>query len=162
MRVSAVCRDDQCGNRLTTAKRIEGIDLLDNRELVATGAANLAAGVFGAVPGSGNFSTMGVLLPGGRTVVAGVVVAVGIAGFRYGLGQFVATLPVAAVLAVVLWMGWGLVDWRLLTRAHRIERRYGAAFHRHGGHRCRRRIMGGDSVRIHRDSHRERCGTRTP
>ena len=99
-----------------------------DRELVATGTANLAAGVFGAVPGSGNFSTMGVLLLGGRTVVAGVVVAVGIAGLTFGLGSFVATLPVSAVLAVVLWMGWGLVDWRLLTRAHRIERRYGAAF----------------------------------
>lgn len=99
-----------------------------NRELVATGAANLAAGVFGAVPGSGNFSTMGVLLLGGRTVVAGAVAAVGIAGFMFGLGPLVATLPIAAVLAVVLWLGWGLVDWRLLTRAHRIERRYGAAF----------------------------------
>ena len=99
-----------------------------NRELVATGAANLAAGVFGAVPGSGNFSTMGVLLLGGRTVVAGAVVAVGIAGFMFGLGPLVATLPIAAVLAVVLWMGWGLVDWRLLMRAHRIERRYGAGF----------------------------------
>ena len=61
-------------------------------------------------------------------MVAGVVVAIGIAGLTFGLGSFVATLPVSAVLAVVLWMGWGLVDWRLLTRAHRIERRYGAAF----------------------------------
>ena len=99
-----------------------------NRELAATGVANLATGVFGGVPGSGNFSTIGVLLLGGRTVVAGIAVAVGIAGFMLGLGPFVETLPVAAVLAVVLWMGWGLVDWRLLTRVHRIERRYGAAF----------------------------------
>ena len=99
-----------------------------NRELVATCVANLATGVFGGVPGSGNFSTMSVLLLGGRTVVAGIVVAVGIAGFLLGLGPLVATLPVAAVLAVVLWMGWELVDWRLLTRVHRIERRYGAAF----------------------------------
>ena len=99
-----------------------------NRELVATCVANLATGVFGRVPGSGNFSTMSVLLLGGRTVVAGIVVAVGIAGFLLGLGPLVATLPVAAVLAVVLWMGWELVDWRLLTRVHRIERRYGAAF----------------------------------
>lgn len=99
-----------------------------DRELVATGVANLMAGAFGAVPGSGNFSSMGMLRMGARTVVAGVVVALGIAGLMLGAGPLVQTLPVAAVLAVVIWMGWVLVDWRLLRRAHRIERRYGAAF----------------------------------
>ena len=99
-----------------------------DRELVATGAANVVAGAFGAVPGSGNFSTMGTLKLGGRTVVAGIVVAIGIGGLMFGLGPLVTSLPIAAVLAVVIWMGWALVDWRLLRKAHRIERRYGAAF----------------------------------
>ena len=99
-----------------------------NRQLAATGVANMAAGVFGAVPGSGHLGTMGALILGGRTVVAGIVVSIGVAGFILGLGPFVATLPIAALIAVVVWFGWELVDWRLVTRIHRIERRYGAVF----------------------------------
>ena len=64
-----------------------------------------------------------VLLRGGRTVVAGMLVAAGTAGFLLGLGPFVATLPLAAVVAIVLWIGWELVDWRLLKRVHRIDHR---------------------------------------
>ena len=71
---------------------------------------------------------MGALILGARTVVAGIVVAVGVAGFILGLGPFVATLPIAALVAVVVWLGWELVDWRLVTRIHRIERRYGVVF----------------------------------
>ena len=99
-----------------------------NRQLAATGVANMAGGVFGAVPGSGNLGTLAGLISGGRTVVVGIVVCVGVAGFVLGLGPFVATLPVGALVAVVLWLGWELVDWRLASRIHRIERRYGVVF----------------------------------
>ena len=99
-----------------------------DRQLAATGIANMLGGAFGAVPGSANLGTMVVLLRGGRTVVAGILVAVGTAGFLLGFGSFVATLPIAAVMAVILWTGWELVDWRLLKKVHRIERRYGAVF----------------------------------
>lgn len=99
-----------------------------DRQLAATGIANMLGGAFGAVPGSGNLGTMIVVLRGGRTVVAGMLAAVGSAGFLLGLGPFVATLPLAALIPVVLWTGWELVDWRLLKRIRRIERRYSVVF----------------------------------
>ena len=99
-----------------------------DRQLAATGTANMVGGAFGAVPGSANLGTMIVVLRGGRTVVAGMLVAAGTAGFLLGFGPLVGTLPIASVLAVILWTGWELVDWRLLKRVHRIERRYGVVF----------------------------------
>ena len=99
-----------------------------NRQLAATGLANMAAGVFGAVPGSGQFGAMAGLLLGGRTVVVGIVVSVLTAVFILGFGPYLATLPVPAIMAVVIWIGWELIDWRLTKRIRRIERRAGIVF----------------------------------
>ena len=99
-----------------------------NRQLAATGVANMAAGVFGAVPGSGQFGAMAGLLLGGRTVVVGVVVSVLTAVFILGFGPYLATLPISAIMAVVIWIGWELIDWRLVKRIRRIERRFGIVF----------------------------------
>ena len=99
-----------------------------NRQLAATGMANVAAGIFGAVPGSGQFGAMAGLLLGGRTVIVGVVVSVLTAAFILGLGPYLATLPEPAIMAVVIWIGWELIDWRLAKRIWRIERRVGIVF----------------------------------
>ncbi len=99
-----------------------------NRQLAATGVANMVAGVFGAVPGSGQFGAMGSVVAGGKTVVAGIVVSVLTAVFILGVGPYLATVPMAAILSVLIWMGWELVDWRLFRRILRIERRYGLVF----------------------------------
>lgn len=99
-----------------------------NRQLAATGMANMAAGIFGAVPGSGQFGAMAGLLLGGRTVIFGVVVSVLTAAFILGLGPYLATLPTPAIMAVVIWIGWELVDWRLVKRIRRVERRVGIVF----------------------------------
>ena len=99
-----------------------------NRQLAATGVANMAAGILGAVPGSGQFGAMGSVAAGGRTVVAGVVVSVLMAVLILGAGPHLATLPVAAVHSVLIWMGWELVDRRLAWRLLRIGHRHVLAF----------------------------------
>ena len=99
-----------------------------NRQLAATGVANMAAGLVGAVPGSGQFGAMAALVLGGRTVVAGIVVSILTAMFILGFGPYLATLPIAAIIAVVIWIGWELIDWHLVRRIPRIERRFGAVF----------------------------------
>ncbi|MCY3879939.1 MAG: SulP family inorganic anion transporter [Rhodobacteraceae bacterium] len=99
-----------------------------NRQLAATGIANIVAGLFGAVPGSGQFGAMGTVVAGGRTVVAGIVVAVLTAAFILGVGPYLSTLPMAAISSVLIWMGWELVDWRMVRRLLRIERRFGLVF----------------------------------
>ncbi len=99
-----------------------------NRQLAATGIANMAAGVFGAVPGSGQFGAMGTVLAGGKTVVTGVIVSVLTAIFAFGFGPYLASLPLAAILSLLIWMGWGLIDRQLAKRVFRIEARYGWVF----------------------------------
>ncbi len=99
-----------------------------NRQLAATGAANCAAGLFGAVPGAGQFGAMASVVLGGRTVVAGIVVSALTAGFILGLGPYLTSLPVAAILAVVIWIGQELIDWQLVKRLHKAERRHAVVF----------------------------------
>ncbi len=99
-----------------------------HRQLAATGVANIAAGVFGAVPGAGQFGAMATVVLGGRTVVAGIVVALLTAGFIFGLSPYLKTLPIAAILAVVIWIGWELIDWHLVKKLRKAERRHGLVF----------------------------------
>ena len=98
------------------------------RQLAATGVANMAGGVFGTVPGSGMTATMGTIAAGGKTVICGIVVSAGMVGVVLGLGPYLATLPIAALIVVVGWIGCTLVDWHLVRGILRVERRYSVAF----------------------------------
>jgi high affinity sulfate transporter 1 len=74
-----------------------------NRELVATGAANLAGGFFGGMPAGGGTSQTAVNRhAGARTQMAGLVTAtVGVATLLF-LAPVLALMPMAALAAVVI------------------------------------------------------------
>ena len=94
-----------------------------NRELVGQGLGNLVAGLFGALPGAG--ATMGTVTnirAGGRTPVSGALRALLLLGLVLGLGRFVEPIPLAALAGVLMKVGWDIIDWRLLSRVHRIRR----------------------------------------
>ena len=94
-----------------------------NRELVGQGLGNVAAGLFGALPGAG--ATMGTVTnirAGGRSPVSGVLRALLLLALVLGLGRFVEPIPLAALAGVLMKVGWDIIDWRLLSRVHRIRR----------------------------------------
>ena len=95
-----------------------------NRELCGLGIANLAAGVIGILPGSGNIATMTVRRLGGKTVVAGIICMAIIAGLILGLGPYVAPLPIAALSAIVMFVGWNLIDFSFLRKIPQMHPRY--------------------------------------
>ncbi len=96
-----------------------------NRELVGQGIGNIISGVFGGLPGAG--ATMGTVTnirAGGSTPVSGALRAVIVLGLLLGLGQFVEPIPHAVLAGILMKVGWDIIDWRLLTRIHRIRREH--------------------------------------
>ena len=96
-----------------------------NRELVAQGFGTVAAGVIGGLPGAGStMLTMTNIRAGGRTPVSGLLYASFLLALALGLGRFVELIPHAVLAGILIKIGWDNIDWRLLTRLHRIQREY--------------------------------------
>ena len=94
-----------------------------NRELVGQGIGNIASGIFGGLPGAG--ATMGTVTnirAGGSTPMSGALRAILVLGLLLGLGQYVQPIPHAVLAGILMKVGWDIIDWRLLTRIHRIRR----------------------------------------
>ena len=94
-----------------------------NRELVGQGIGNVVAGLFGALPGAG--ATMGTVTnirAGGCTPVSGALRALLLLALVLGLGRFVEPIPLAALAGVLMKVGWDIIDWRMLSRVHRVRR----------------------------------------
>ena len=96
-----------------------------DRELVGQGIGNLVAGLVGGVPGAG--ATMGTVTnirAGGKTQVSGALRAVVVLGLLLGLGRFVEPIPHAVLAGILMKVGWDIIDWRMLTRVHRMRREH--------------------------------------
>ena len=96
-----------------------------NRELVGQGIGNTIAGLIGATPGAG--ATMGTVVnirAGGQTQVSGVLRAAILFALVLGLGRYVESIPHAALAGILMKVGWDIIDWRFLTRIHRVQREH--------------------------------------
>ena len=94
-----------------------------DRELIGQGVGNMAAGVVGGLPGGGTpVYTVPNIRAGGTTRAAGVTFSLFLLALLLGLGSYVESIPLAALAAVLIKIGWDLVDWHLLTRLRRLRR----------------------------------------
>ena len=96
-----------------------------NRELVGQGIGNTIAGFIGGLPGAG--ATMGTVVnlrAGGRTPVSGVLRAAILLALALGLGRFVEEIPHAVLAGILMKVGWDIIDWRFITRIHRVQREH--------------------------------------
>ena len=96
-----------------------------NRELIGQGIGNMVAGFIGGLPGAG--ATMGTVVnirAGGSTQVSGVLRAVILLALILGLGRYVESIPHAALAGILMKVGWDIIDWRFLTRVHRVQREH--------------------------------------
>ena len=94
-----------------------------NRELIGQGIGNTIAGLIGGLPGAG--ATLGTVInirSGGRTPFSGVVRAGVLLALVLGLGRYVTEIPHAVLAGILMKVGWDIIDWRLIKRAHRIQR----------------------------------------
>ncbi len=96
-----------------------------NRELMGQGIGNMAAGFIGALPGAG--ATLGTVVnirAGGRTQISGAVRAVILLALVLGLGPLVEKIPHAVLAGILIKVGWDIIDWRFITRIHRVQREH--------------------------------------
>ncbi len=94
-----------------------------NRELVGQGIGNVAAGLIGGMPAAGATQlTVANILSGGRTRVSSVAPSLLILALMVGMAPLVEPIPLAALAAILMRIGWRIIDWRLLVRVHRIPR----------------------------------------
>ena len=96
-----------------------------DRELIGQGIGNMVAGLIGGVPGAG--ATMGTVInirAGGKTQVSGALRAVFVLALLLGLGRYVEPIPHAVLAGILMKVGWDIIDWRMLTRIHRIRREH--------------------------------------
>ena len=94
-----------------------------DRELIGQGVGNVAAGLVGGLPGAGTpVYTVPNIRAGGVTRAAGAIFSLLLLALLLGLGPYVESIPLAALAAVLMKVGWDLVDWRFLTRLHRVRR----------------------------------------
>ncbi|MCP9929061.1 SulP family inorganic anion transporter [Cyanobium sp. CH-040] len=95
-----------------------------NKELVGQGLANIAAGLFGALPGSGaTTATVVNIQAGGRTGLSGILRALILALVILGGSGLASRIPLAVLAAIVFQVGFGIVDWGFLARVPRLSRR---------------------------------------
>jgi SulP family sulfate permease len=94
-----------------------------DKELVGQGLGNLIAGLFAAIPGAGaTMRTVVNIRAGGRTAVSGMLHGLVLLGFALGLGPAVAIVPHAVLAAILMKVGWDIVDWGYWKRLRRIPR----------------------------------------
>jgi SulP family sulfate permease len=94
-----------------------------NRELVATGAANLLGGLFGAMPaGGGTSQTLVLQRAGARTQFAGLVVGLVALTTLVLLAPVMSAMPEATLAAVVVFYSAELLDLREFRAINAIRR----------------------------------------
>ncbi len=95
-----------------------------NKELIGQGVGNFASGLFGGLPGAG--ATMGTVLnikTGGRTALSGLVRAGILLTVVLWAAELTAQIPLAVLSGIALKVGFDIIDWSFLRRAHVVSRR---------------------------------------
>jgi sulfate permease, SulP family len=94
-----------------------------DKELVGQGIGNCIAGLFGGLPGAGaTMRTVVNVRAGGRTPVSGVLHALLLLALALGLGPVVSNVPHAVLAAILMKVGWDIIDWGYLKRARHAPR----------------------------------------
>jgi sulfate permease, SulP family len=100
----------------------------NDQELVALGAANLAAAVVGGMPVAGGFSrSMVNFAAGARTQLAAIVTAVLVGATALFFTPLFHHLPQATLAAIIIVAVSALIDWRMAGRTWRYDRADAAA-----------------------------------
>jgi SulP family sulfate permease len=95
-------------------------DLQPNRELLALGMANLAAGLLRSFAvGASQSRTLLNSATGGRTQMVSLIAAALLVAFMYFLATWIATLPTVAIAAILVFTGFTLIEFAEFGRLRR-------------------------------------------
>ena len=100
-----------------------GARISANQEFFAQGLANAVSSFFQCVPGSGSFTRSALdKAAGAATRFAAVYNAVFVALIFLLAGRWAQYIPLASLGAMLVVIGWGLIDWRYVPRMWRASR----------------------------------------
>jgi SulP family sulfate permease len=94
-----------------------------NRELIGQGIGNGIAGLFGAIPGAGaTMRTMVNIRTGGVTRISGMVHGLLLLVVVLVATPLAAAIPHAVLAGILIKVGWDIIDFAYIRRAHRGPR----------------------------------------
>lgn len=94
-----------------------------NKELVGQGIGNMAAGFVGGVPGAGaTMRTVINIRTGGATKISGMVHALLLLAVVLALSPLAEEIPHAVLAGILVKVGYDIIDWKYLMRAHKGPR----------------------------------------
>ena len=96
-----------------------------SRELLAQGIGNVITGFIRGLPGSGATpSTVANIRAGGSTLVSGVLAVAILVVLVLALGDYVGSIPNAVLAGILVKVALDTIDWRFVTRMHRVQREH--------------------------------------
>ena len=96
-----------------------------SRELLAQGIGNVFTGFIRGLPGSGATpSTVANIRAGGATLVSGVLSVAILVVMILMLGDYVGSIPNAVLAGILVKVALDTIDWRFVTRMHRVQREH--------------------------------------
>ena len=94
-----------------------------DRELVGQGIGNTVAGLFGAIPGAGaTMRTVVNIRTGGRTRISGMLHALFLLAVVISLAPLASLIPHAVLAGILVKVGYDIIDFSYLIRAHKGPR----------------------------------------
>jgi SulP family sulfate permease len=94
-----------------------------NKELVGQGLGNMAAGLFGGIPGAGaTMRTLVNIRAGATSPLSGAIHALVLLAVVLGFGGAASQIPLAVLAGILLKVGYDIIDWPYVKRAHRLPR----------------------------------------
>ena len=96
-----------------------------SRELLAQGIGNVITGFIRGLPGSGATpSTVANIRAGGTTLIAGVLAVSILVVMILAMGDYVGLIPNAVLAGILVKVAMDTIDWRFVTRMHRVQREH--------------------------------------
>ncbi len=93
------------------------------KELIGQGIGNTVAGLFGAIPGAGaTMRTVVNIRTGGKTRLSGMMHALLLVGVAVSLAPLAERIPHAVLAGILLKVGYDIIDFSYLLRAHKGPR----------------------------------------
>ena len=103
------------------ADNITGIRHSSNREAFGQGIANMAAGLFGGIStATATTQTVGNIAFGAKTPLSTIIKGLALFAVLYALKDYVLGIPIACLAAIVLKLGFDILDYRILPVIQRV------------------------------------------
>ena len=103
---------------------ITGVPHKSNQQTISIGLGNIAAGMVGGIAGAASIVTLANLRSGGRFPVSSILSVSVLIAAVIGAGPLLGRVPFAVLAAILIQIGWNLIDRRFVARLHRISRGY--------------------------------------